>query len=229
MPLIGFAGAPFTMATYLVEGGGSKSFAAIKGLLFGDTRTAHLLLAICADTVASYLSEQVKAGAQAAMLFDTWAGLLGPEDVGSFVLPYARRVLEAVGQAAQDIGARVPLIYYAGDAAGWVEACTETGADVIGLDWRIGLDAARARVGTEVALQGNLDPTILLGSRSLIRQRTRGVLRAARGLTSGDLDAAPGPAIGHIFNLGHGILPQTPPDHARLLVDSVREFSEITS
>ena len=219
VPLIGFAGAPFTMATYLVEGGGSKSFAAIKGLLFGDTRTAHLLLAICADTVASYLSEQVKAGAQAAMLFDTWAGLLGPEDVGSFVLPYARRVLEAVGQAAQDIGA----------AAGWVEACTETGADVIGLDWRIGLDAARARVGTEVALQGNLDPTILLGSRSLIRQRTRGVLRAARGLTSGDLDAAPGPAIGHIFNLGHGILPQTPPDHARLLVDSVREFSEITS
>ena len=229
VPLIGFAGAPFTMATYLVEGGGSKSFAAIKGLLFGDTRTAHLLLAICADTVASYLSEQVKAGAQAAMLFDTWAGLLGPEDVGSFVLPYARRVLEAVGQAAQDIGARVPLIYYAGDAAGWVEACTETGADVIGLDWRIGLDAARARVGTEVALQGNLDPTILLGLRSLIRQRTRGVLRAARGLTSGDLDAAPGPAIGHIFNLGHGILPQTPPDHARLLVDSVREFSEITS
>ena len=99
VPLIGFAGAPFTMATYLVEGGGSKSFAAIKGLLFGDTRTAHRLLGICADTVASYLSEQVKAGAQAAMLFDTWAGLLGPEDVRSFALPYARRVLEAVARS----------------------------------------------------------------------------------------------------------------------------------
>jgi uroporphyrinogen decarboxylase len=229
VPLIGFAGAPFTMATYLVEGGGSKSFAAIKGLLFGDTRTAHRLLGICAETVASYLSEQVKAGAQAAMLFDTWAGLLGPEDVRSFALPYARRVFEAVREAAEGIGARVPLIYYAGDAAGWIEACTEISADVVGLDWRMGLDAARARIGTQLALQGNLDPTILLGSRTLIRQRARGVLRAARGVTGGDPEAAPGPAAGHIFNLGHGILPQTPPDHARLLVDSVREFSEVPS
>ena len=228
VPLIGFAGAPFTMATYLVEGGGSKSFAAIKGLLFGDARTAHRLLAICADTVASYLAEQVKAGAQAAMLFDTWAGLLGPEDVRTFALPYARRVLETVREAAQEIGARVPLIYYAGDSAGWIEACTEIGADVIGLDWRVGLDAARARVGTGVALQGTLDPTILLGPRTLIQQRTRGVLLAARGLTAGDAEAA-APAPGHIFNLGHGILPQTPPDHARLLVDSVRQYSEIRS
>jgi uroporphyrinogen decarboxylase len=228
VPLIGFAGAPFTMATYLVEGGGSKSFAAIKGLLFGDSPTAHRLLTICADTVASYLAEQVKAGAQAAMLFDTWAGLLGPEDVRSFALPYARRVLDAVGQAARDIGARVPLIYYAGDAAGWIEACTGIGADVIGVDWRIGLDAARARVGTALTLQGNLDPTILLGSRSLIRQRTRGVLRDARGMAGADDSAAvTGPAVGHIFNLGHGILPQTPPDHARLLVDTVREYSEV--
>ena len=228
VPLLGFACAPFSMATYLVEGGGSKSFAAIKGLLFGDARTAHRLLAICADTVASYLAEQVKAGAQAAMLFDTWAGLLGPEDVRTFSLPYARRVLETVREAAQEIGARVPLIYYAGDSAGWIEACTEIGADVIGLDWRVGLDAARARVGTGVALQGNLDPTILLGPRTLIQQRTRGVLLAARGLTAGDAEAA-APAPGHIFNLGHGILPQTPPDHARLLVDSVRQYSEIRS
>jgi uroporphyrinogen decarboxylase len=163
------------------------------------------------------------------MLFDTWAGLLGPEDVRSFALPYARRVFEAVREAAEGIGARVPLIYYAGDAAGWIEACTEISADVVGLDWRMGLDAARARIGTQLALQGNLDPTILLGSRTLIRQRARGVLRAARGVTGGDPEAAPGPAAGHIFNLGHGILPQTPPDHARLLVDSVREFSEVPS
>ena len=156
------------------------------------------------------------------MLFDTWAGLLGPRGC-----PYLRA---AVCAAACWSGARggrrrsargVPLIYYAGDSAGWIEACTEIGADVIGLDWRVGLDAARARVGTGVALQGNLDPTILLGPRTLIQQRTRDVLRAARGLTAGDAEAA-APAPGHIFNLGHGILPQTPPDHARLLVDSVR-------
>jgi uroporphyrinogen decarboxylase len=226
VPLIGFAGAPFTMATYLVEGGGSRSFLAIKGLLFSEPRTAHRLLGICADTVASYLGEQVKAGAQAAMLFDTWAGLLAPDDIRTFVLPYATRVLAAVRAAAADAGAAgVPLIYYAGEAAGWLESCADMGADVIGLDWRLDLEAARARVGAGVALQGNLDPSVLLGPRRFIRHRTLDVLRAASGLT-GDR-ARPGPAVGHIFNLGHGILPQTPPDHARVLVDSVREFSEV--
>jgi uroporphyrinogen decarboxylase len=226
VPLIGFAGAPFTMATYLVEGGGSRSFSAIKGLLFSEPRTAHRLLGVCADTVASYLGEQVKAGAQAAMLFDTWAGLLAPDDIRTFVLPYATRVLAAVRAAAANAGAaRVPLIYYAGEAAGWLESCADMGADVIGLDWRLDLEAARARVGAGVALQGNLDPSVLLGPRRFIRQRTLDVLRAASGLT-GDSDR-PGPAVGHIFNLGHGILPQTPPDHARVLVDSVREFSEV--
>ena len=226
VPLIGFAGAPFTMATYLVEGGGSRSFSAIKGLLFSEPRTAHRLLGVCADTVASYLGEQVRAGAQAAMLFDTWAGLLAPDDIRTFVLPYATRVLAAVRAAAADAGAAgVPLIYYAGEAAGWLESCADMGADVIGLDWRLDLDAARARLGAGVALQGNLDPSVLLGPRPFIRQRTLDVLRAASGVT-GD-SARPGPAVGHIFNLGHGILPQTPPDHARLLVDSVREFSEV--
>jgi uroporphyrinogen decarboxylase len=226
VPLIGFAGAPFTMATYLVEGGGSRSFSAIKGLLFSEPRTAHRLLGVCADTVASYLGEQVKAGAQAAMLFDTWAGSLAPDDIRTFVLPYATRVLAAVRAAAADAGAAgVPLIYYAGEAAGWLESCADMGADVIGLDWRLDFEAARARVGAGVALQGNLDPSVLLGPRRFIRQRTLDVLRAASGLT-GDR-ARPGPAVGHIFNLGHGILPQTPPDHARVLVDSVREFSEV--
>jgi uroporphyrinogen decarboxylase len=226
VPLIGFAGAPFTMATYLVEGGGSRSFSAIKGLLFSEPRTAHRLLGVCADTVASYLGEQVKAGAQAAMLFDTWAGLLAPDDIRTFVLPYATRVLAAVRAAAADAGvAGVPLIYYAGEAAGWLESCADMGADVIGLDWRLDLEAARARVGAGVALQGNLDPSVLLGPRRFIRQRTLDVLRAASGVT-GD-SVRPGSAVGHIFNLGHGILPQTPPDHARVLVDSVREFSEV--
>jgi uroporphyrinogen decarboxylase len=163
------------------------------------------------------------------MLFDTWAGLLGPEDVRTFALAYARRVFAAVRESAQGIGARVPLIYYAGDAGGWIEGCTDIGADVVGVDWRMGLDTARARVGSQVALQGNLDPTILLGPRTLIRERARGVLRAARGITGAETEGPPGAAVGHIFNLGHGILPQTPPEHARLLVDTVREYSEVPS
>ena len=212
VPLIGFAGAPFTMATYLVEGGGSKQFEAIKGLLFSDPPTAHALLACCADTVASLLSEQVRAGAQAAMLFDTWAGLLGPADYREFALPYVRRVFDRVADTAAALGVDVPRIYYAGNAAGWLPACRETGADVVGLDWRMDLQPSRAQLGPTLAVQGNLDPAVLLGTPDIIRQRAREVLEQA------------GP-VGHIFNLGHGILPQTPPDHARVLVDAVRESS----
>ena len=212
VPLIGFAGAPFTMATYLVEGGGSKHFEAIKGLLFSDPLSAHALLACCADTVASLLSEQVRAGAQAAMLFDTWAGLLGPADYRAFALPYVRRVFDHVAAAAAELGVDVPRLYYAGNAAGWLPDCRDTGATVIGLDWRMDLQPARAQLGSALAVQGNLDPAVLLGTPALIRQRTREVLEQA------------GP-VGHIFNLGHGILPQTPPDHARVLVDAVRECS----
>jgi uroporphyrinogen decarboxylase len=221
--LIGFAGAPFTLATYLVEGGGSKSFSAVKGLLFSDPDVAHALLAKCADTVASSLAAQVRAGASAAMLFDTWAGVLAPGDVGTFVVPYARRVLERVRESAR--GAFVPTIYYAGDAAGWLEAAVETGAQVIGLDWRVDLADARRRLGRQVAVQGNLDPAVLLGPVPEIRRRAEGVLRGARGLDDRPAGSRPGPARGHVFNLGHGILPQTPPEHARALVDAVRELS----
>jgi uroporphyrinogen decarboxylase len=221
VPLIGFAGAPFTVATYLVEGGGSKSFSAIKGLLVSEPATAHALLETCAATIASSLSEQVKAGAQAAMLFDTWAGLLSPEDVRTFVVPYARRVLDAVAEAA---GERfVPRIYYAGDAAGWLESAPATGAHVLGVDWRIDLADARRRLGPRVAVQGNLDPTVLLGPVPEIRRRTGQVLSGARVLE--DAPDGHGPARGHVFNLGHGILPPTPPDHARALVDTVRELT----
>ena len=212
VPLIGFAGAPFTMATYLVEGGGSKHFEAIKGLLFSDPPTAHALLACCADTVASLLAEQVRAGAQAAMLFDTWAGLLGPADYRAFALPYVRRVFDRVADVAAELGVGVPRIYYAGNAAGWLPACRDTGATVIGLDWRMDLGPARAALGPSLAVQGNLDPAVLLGPPDQIRQRARLVLEEA------------GP-LGHVFNLGHGILPQTPPEHARVLVDAVREWS----
>ncbi|MBE3072432.1 MAG: uroporphyrinogen decarboxylase [Acidobacteria bacterium] len=213
--LIGFAGAPFTMATYLVEGGGSKSFAAMKGLLWNDPSAAHLLLEKCADTVAGYLVAQIEAGAQAVMLFDTWAGILSPRDYAVFAAGYARRVFGQVAAATAGQPDKAPRIYYAGDSAGSLEHCREIGADVIGLDWRIDLGSARRRLGPALAVQGNLDPTILLGPPPLIRDRTAAVLR----------EAGTGGTTGHIFNLGHGILPETPPDHARALVEAVRELS----
>lgn len=269
VPLIGFAGSPFTIATYLVEGGASKSFSAIKSLLVSDPALAHRLLTTCADTMAAYLSAQVRAGAQAAMLFDTWAGILSPEDYGEFALPYARRVFDAIAAldpswtepmlasreddpprapagehpgnrspspqgTAQSALLRVgapPRIYYAGDAAGHLDAVRGVGADVIGLDWRIGLVEARAILGPNLALQGNLDPTVLLGPRPVIEERTVRVLRQAKGERRlpavDDRSVSPGPAAGHIFNLGHGILPETPPDHALFLIETVRRLSEI--
>ena len=252
VPLIGFAGAPFTVATYIVEGGGSKSFGAIKRLLYGDPETAHLLLAKCADTLASYLSEQVRAGAQAAMLFDTWAGILSPEDYRAFAAPYARRVFEAVGEAARGMAAApggspavhalgIPRIYYAGEAAGYVEAVAGLGAEVIGLDWRMGLDTARRRLGGALALQGNLDPCVLFGPPGFIEARARQVLVQAiagnagtggAGVPNGaaaDSLGPVGPAAGHIFNLGHGILPETPPEHAVHLVETVRRLTSAAS
>ena len=223
VPLIGFAGAPLTMAAYLVEGGATKSFEAFKRLLFGAPATAEALLRVCAETVAAYLSAQVEAGAQAAMLFDTWAGQFGPRDVEATVLPRVRDVVDAVRRAAVARGVPdLPIIYYAGEAAGWLSACRTTGADVIGVDWRIGLDAARASLGDGVALQGNLDPGILLGEPSIIRREAARVIAEAGG------GPGRGPARGHIFNLGHGILPSTPPDHAKLLVETVRELTEVT-
>jgi uroporphyrinogen decarboxylase len=212
VPLIGFAGAPFTMATYLVEGRGTKQFAEIKRLLFNDPETAHALLSTCADTVGAYLAAQVEAGAQAAMLFDTWASLLSPSDYRAFALPYVRRVFAEVTRVAAKGGLAVPRIYYAGNAAGWLDACQTADATVIGLDWRLDLDRARQELGDTLAVQGNLDPAVLLGSAAAIRTRAADVIRRA------------GPS-GHIFNLGHGILPDTPPDHARLLVDLVAELS----
>jgi uroporphyrinogen decarboxylase len=223
VPLIGFAGAPFTLATYLVEGGGSKSFAAIKALLFSEPGTAQALLEKCAEAVASSLVAQVRAGAQAAMLFDTWAGILSPADVSTFVVPHAGRVLDRVRQSAH--GGSVPTIYYAGDAAGWLESAVDTGAQVIGLDWRVDLADARRRLGPNVAVQGNLDPAVLLGPVAEIRRRAEAVLRAARCFEGDEAPSRPGSARGHVFNLGHGILPSTPPENARALVDAVRELS----
>lgn len=210
IPLIGFAAAPWTMATYLVEGGGSKSFAEVKGMLFGAPEAAAKLLGVCTATIAALGCAQVRAGAQAFMLFDTWAGSLAPVDFAAVAAPAVRQVLDAVAQAAAELDCDVPCIYYAGDGAGWLEQCRGLGAHVVGVDWRLELAEARRRLGPGLAVQGNLDPSVLLGPPELLRARASAVLAAGGGR-------------GHVFNLGHGILPQTPPDHAKALVDHVHE------
>jgi uroporphyrinogen decarboxylase len=224
VPLIGFAGAPLTMAAYLVEGGGSKTLATLKALLYSDPATADLLLERCALTAARHLTEQARAGAQAVMLFDTWAGLLSSADIDRFARPYARRVFDAVREQTAALPRHVPLIYYAGDAAGWYDRCPGTGADVIGLDWRSDLARARQAMGTRVVLQGNLDPAVLLAPPDVIRERVAAVLESARS-RSADGSGTPG-SSSHVFNLGHGILPNTPPDHAKVLVDAVHDLSD---
>ncbi len=204
VPLIGFGAAPFTLAAYLVEGRGSKNFEHLKRMIYGDPATAHRLLEKCTATLESYLAAQVRAGAQAIQVFDTWAGLLGPADYREFALRYARRVLDSL----KDCG--VPRIYFALDAGHLLDEIRECGADVLGLDWRTPLAEGARRLGPAFALQGNLDPCVLLASPATIAERARRIV--AEGAH----------APGHVFNLGHGILPETPVEHARALVEAVR-------
>lgn len=204
IPLIGFAAAPFTLAAYLVEGSGSKNFRHVKSLLYGSPRTAHALLDKIATITERYLREQIRAGARAVQLFDSWAGLLGAPEYRAFSLPYAARVLRAL----EDTG--VPRIYFALDAAHLYGDIRECGADVVGVDWRTPLTDASKALGDAFVLQGNLDPVVLLTSPEVVRERAAEIVARGRELP------------GHIFNLGHGILPETPIDHVRTLVDTIR-------
>jgi uroporphyrinogen decarboxylase len=206
VPLIGFAGAPFTVASYLVEGGASRDYAETKRLMHGDPGAWHALLGLLARGTAAYLAGQIAAGAEAVQLFDSWVGALGPDDYRRFVLPHTRAVIEA-------LPAGVPVIHFGTGTAGLLEAMRAAGGDVIGLDWRIELGAGWARLGPDVAVQGNLDPAALLGPPAEIRRRVAAILRQAAGRP------------GHIFNLGHGVLPSTPVDHVRAMVDAVHELS----
>jgi len=212
VPLIGFAGAPFTLLTYAVEGGGSKDYGHTRRLLFGDPAGAHALLEKLADTVAAYLAAQVEAGAQAVQLFDSWAGILAPADFDEFALRWARHVIERVRAHPAVAAARAPIIYFVNGCAPYLERYASSGADVLGVDWRVDIDRVRAVVGDGVALQGNLDPGVLFGPPERIRQRVGEVLAKA------------GP-VGHVFNLGHGVLPTIDPEHVRVMVESVRELS----
>ncbi len=205
VPLIGFAAAPFTLAAYLVEGRGSKNFDQIKRLLYGDPAAAHVLLDKIAGLTLRYLRAQVAAGAQALQLFDTWAGLLDPAVYREFALRYANRVLEGLRPAG------VPLIYFALDSNHLLEPIGECGADVIGADWRLPLGGVSRQLGGRFPLQGNLDPCVLFASPPIIERHARDVLEQGTRLP------------GHVFNLGHGVLPQTPLESVEVLVRVVHE------
>ena len=205
VPLIGFAGAPFTLLTYVVEGQTGKQFLETKRLLFTAPEAAHALLQKLTDTVVAYLAAQIRAGAQVVQLFDSWVGQLAPEDFRAFAQPYMLDVINRL----RPLGAKI--IYFANDGASLLADAATLGADALGVDWRLPLDEARAKVGPKLTLQGNLDPTVLFAPLDVIERRARDVLDRGRG----------GP---HIFNLGHGILPPTPPEHAEALVEIVHRL-----
>ena len=206
VPLIGFAGAPFTLASYLIEGGGSRNYIHTKKLFYGAPETWRRLMERLAKAVAEYLNCQIAAGAQAVQLFDSWAGCLTPADYESFAQPYTKAVIDAITPG-------VPVINFSTGTAGALKQIRVAGGDVIGLDWRVNLDEGWAAVGHDVAVQGNFDPVALFASPKEIKARAADVLRRAA--------ARPG----HIFNLGHGVLPETPVDHVIALVDAVHELS----
>ncbi|HET9192877.1 MAG TPA: uroporphyrinogen decarboxylase [Vicinamibacterales bacterium] len=202
VPLIGFAGAPFTLASYAIEGGHSNNFARTKALMYGHPDAWHRLCEKFATVVSTYLTAQIEAGVDAVQLFDSWVGTLNAADYREFAFPHTQRIF-------QTIGTRVPTIHFGTGTSTILEELREAGGDVIGVDWRIPLDQAWDRIGSDRAVQGNLDPTLLLGPTSRMFEQTDEVLRRAAGKT------------GHIFNLGHGILPSTPVEHVQMLAQYV--------
>jgi len=206
VPLIGFAGAPFTVASYMIEGGGSRDYLHTKSLMYRDAGAWHALMRLISRGLVKYLNGQIAAGAQAVQLFDSWVGALSPGDYSEFVQPHTRSVIAGLTPG-------VPVIHFGTGTATLLELMREAGGDVIGLDWRVELDEAWRRIGYDRAVQGNLDPIVLLADPAEIRRRAKEILNRAGGRP------------GHIFNLGHGIMRQTPVDHARALVDAVHESS----
>jgi uroporphyrinogen decarboxylase len=208
-PLIGFAGGPFTLASYLVEGGPSKNHDRTKALMYGDPELWHALLGRLADITISFLQVQVAAGASAVQLFDSWAGVVGPDDYRHAIMPHASRIFAALAEN----GGGVPRIHFGVGTGELLGLMGEAGADVVGIDWRIPLDQAARRVGPGKALQGNLDPAVLLAPWEVVAERARDVIARGRA------------AEGHVFNLGHGVLPQTDPGVLARLTDLVHAES----
>lgn len=211
VPLIGFSGSPWTLATYMIEGGGTKDFAKVKGMLFSDPKTLHKMLDKTAQAVIAYLNAQVAAGAQALMVFDTWGGVLAPANYRDFSLHYMQQIVDGLTREAE--GRKVPVVLFTKNGGQWLDSMANTGCDGLGVDWTTDLADARARTGGKVALQGNLDPSVLYGSPESIRAEVKRVLDSY------------GTGSGHVFNLGHGIHQHVNPEHLGVMVEAVRELS----
>ncbi|MFY9513539.1 MAG: uroporphyrinogen decarboxylase [Rubrivivax sp.] len=219
VPLIGFSGSPWTLACYMVEGGGSDDYRLVKRMLYGRPDLMHRILAVNAAAVTAYLNAQVDAGAQALMVFDSWGGVLADGAFQRFSLDYTRRVVQGLKRQAPD-GTQVPVIVFTKGGGLWLDAIADCGADVVGLDWTVNLGAARARVGGRVALQGNLDPNVLFAPPEAVAREAIAVLDSF-----GPPQRADGGWDGHVFNLGHGISQHTPPEHVTALVEAVHSHS----
>ena len=211
VPLIGFSGSPFTLACYMVEGSGSKEWRTLKTMMYARPELLHRILDITAQAVADYLNTQIEHGAQAVQIFDTWGGTLSPAAFEEFSLAYMRRIVGSLKREHQ--GRRVPVVLFTKGGGLWLEQMADAGADALGLDWTCDIGSARSRVGSRVALQGNLDPAALYGSPESIRTETARILESY------------GKGSGHVFNLGHGISQFADPEHAKVLVDAVHELS----
>ena len=209
IPLIGFCGAPFTVASYIIEGGSSREFLHTKTMMYSAPEVWRALMNKLSDVLVDYLVAQIRAGAQAVQIFDSWVGALSPQDYEHFVLPYSQRVLEAAKAE------NVPVIHFGTNTTTLLPLMKRAGGDVIGLDWRIPLDDGWKLLGHDVAVQGNLDPALLFAPRSEIKKRVEDIMRRAEGRP------------GHIFNLGHGILQHTPVENVKAVVDMVHEFSQV--
>ncbi|MCL9682771.1 uroporphyrinogen decarboxylase [Legionella maioricensis] len=209
LPLIGFSGSPWTLGCYMVEGGSSRDFKRILKLVYTEPEAAHLLLNKLALSVSAYLMEQIKAGVNAIMIFDTWGGILTPVNYQNFSLYYMQKIVREIKAKYADI----PIILFTKGGGQWLEQMAATGCDALGIDWTCDLHSARKRVGDKVALQGNLDPAVLLSSEQCIRKQVEQVL------------ASFGQGAGHVFNLGHGITPDVPPEHVAVMIDAINEFS----
>lgn len=211
LPLIGFSGSPWTLATYMVEGGSSKAFAKIKRMIYADPQTTHVLLDKLADAVTDYLNAQIESGAQAVQIFDTWGGVLAPEMFRSFSLRYLEKIVSGLHRSYD--GKTIPVVLFCKGCNAHLEALADTGCDGLGVDWTMTLGEARARVGERVSLQGNLDPAIMLTSPEVIKSQVKATLESY------------GKGSGHVFNLGHGITPDVDPQHMTVLCESVSEYS----
>lgn len=211
VPLIGFSGSPWTLATYMIEGGSSRDFRQAKQMLYNQPEQMHQLLDILADSVIAYLNAQILAGAQAVQIFDTWGGALSHQAYQEFSLRYMKKIVQ--GLLRENEGRRVPVILFTKGGGQWLEFMADTGAEALGLDWTTDIGLARHRVGQRVALQGNMDPTILYASPSRIREEVGNILKSY------------GQGSGHVFNLGHGITPEVDPEHAGAFIRAVHDLS----